>query len=146
LKVVYKDTFKGGEIKSSYEEEWTYTKDGLLKSSAGLPFDLTFRWDGEMLIGVDKISGLFGSGKWNGISLIWYDESANGMITTPTMRFDWNEMEREYTDTTERSQVWKWTRHFLASKFGAGEWIVDGNVPGLFTSSLLSIAMDGWMD
>merc|ERR1711862_492965 len=70
-----------------------------------------------------------GSGKWDGVSLIWNDESCNGMISTPAVRFDWNQNTREYTNVMEPSQVWKWTRHFLASKFGAGEWIVEGDIP-----------------
>jgi len=24
--------------------------------------------------------------------------------------------------------TWKWTRHFLASKYGSGEWIMEGEV------------------
>ena len=90
---------------------------------------LSYRWDGEMLIGLDNESRALGSGKWDGISLIWYDESYNGMITTPVVRFDWSQSDREYTNASSESQVWKWTRHFLASKFGAGEWIVEGEVP-----------------
>ena len=82
-----------------------------------------------MLIGLDNESRALGSGKWDGISLIWYDESYNGMITTPVVRFDWSQSDREYTNASSESQVWKWTRHFLASKFGAGEWIVEGEVP-----------------
>ncbi len=129
LKSVFKDCIKGGEIKSSYDEEWSYTKEGLLKSSMGVPYSLSYRWDGEMLIGVDKLSTMFGSGKWNGISLIWYDNASNGVITAPSLRYDWNDRDREYTDVSEKSQVWKWSRNFLASKFGGGEWIIEGDIP-----------------
>ena len=36
LALVYKDELKGGVIKSSYEEEWSYTADGVLKSTVGV--------------------------------------------------------------------------------------------------------------
>ena len=101
----------------------------MLQSTLGVSPNLKYRWDGEMLIGVDDVSRSLGSGKWNGISLIWFDESNNGMITTPVVRFDWSQADREYTSALDESQVWKWTRHFLASKFGAGEWIVEGDIP-----------------
>ena len=129
LNYSYKDKHLGGEIQSSYEEAWSYSKDGVLKSSLGLDTPLSYRWDGEMLIGIDNESRDLGSGKWDGITLVWYNETFNGMIATPSVSYDWNFAEQEYTNTAEDSQVWKWTRHFLASKFGAGEWIVEGQVP-----------------
>jgi len=95
----------------------------------GVEPPLAYRWDGEMLIGIDEVSTSFGSGKWNGVSMVWFDEAANGLIGNPSMRYHWNEQDREYTSEQEAAQVWKWTRHFLASKFGAGEWIVEGDVP-----------------
>ena len=125
----FKEPFKGGEIKSSYDEDWSYSADGLITSVYGIAEQYEFRWDGEMIIGTNEISRELGSGKWNGITLIWYDEQSNGMITTPTIRYDWHKTEREYHNPLDKSQVWKWTRHFLASKFGAGEWIVEGNIP-----------------
>ena len=121
--------FRGGEISSSYDEEWTYTKEGVLKSSVGVDPPLSYRWDGEMLIGLDDVSTQYGTGKWNGLTLVWFDEAANGMLSLPSVRFRWIEDEREYHDEAETGQVWKWTRHFLASKFGAGEWIVEGSIP-----------------
>lgn len=129
LSAKWKEGFRGGEISSSYDEEWTYTAQGLLTSSVGVDPPLSYRWDGEMLIGVDDVSTQLGSGKWNGLSLVWFDEAANGMLSLPSVRFTWQEEDREYHDDAAAAQVWKWTRHFLASKFGAGEWIVEGSVP-----------------
>jgi hypothetical protein len=129
LNFSYKDKFKGGEIESSYGESWSYSAEGVLRSTTKQSLELVYRWDGEMLIGVDNLSRELGSGKWDGITLVWYNESSNGMIATPAVRFDWNLSSREYTNAIEDTQVWKWTRHFLASKFGAGEWIVEGDVP-----------------
>jgi hypothetical protein len=129
LKRAYKDGFKGGQIKSSYEEEWAYSADGVLWSQIGVDGEYSYRWDGEMLIGLNPLSRALGAGRWDGIALVWNFEASNGMISKPTMRFDWYQSEREYHNVLEPSQIWKWTRHFLASKFGAGEWILEGNVP-----------------
>jgi hypothetical protein len=139
LQLQFKRNHKGGEIKSSYDEEWSYTAAGLLKSTQGVQPSVSYRWDGEMLIGVDDVSTSFGSGKWNGVSIVWFDEAANGIIGNPSMRYHWNEHDREYTSEQESTQVWKWTRHFLASKFGAGEWIVEGSVPGRCNQPTLSL-------
>jgi hypothetical protein len=146
LQLQFKRNHKGGEIKSSYDEEWSYTAAGLLKSTQGVQPSVSYRWDGEMLIGVDDVSTSFGSGKWNGVSIVWFDEAANGIIGNPSMRYHWNEHDREYTSEQESTQVWKWTRHFLASKFGAGEWIVEGSVPGRCNQPTLSLGKPTLLD
>ena len=117
--------YKGGEIKSSYDEEWSFSADGILQSEIIIGPELKFRWDGEMLVGLNPNSTQLGSGKWNGISIKWMKDNSSECL----LQFDWDFFLREYTNNVDKNVVWKWTRHFLASKFGSGEWIVEGSVP-----------------
>lgn len=121
--------FQGGEIKSSFDEDWSYTPSGYLKSIYGHSNEMVFKWDGELLIGEDEYSKQFGYGKWNGINLLWYENHFVGVPGEPVVRYDYLIGEREFYNVEHPSQAWKWTRHFLASKFGAGEWIVEGQIP-----------------
>jgi hypothetical protein len=42
--------------------------------------------------------------------------------------------EREF-QTSNPLLAWKWTRHFLACKYGSGEWIMEGEVRALVALS-----------
>jgi len=124
---LYKAPFKGGVIKSSYDEEWQYFPSGRLVSSDGLPGDLEFAFDGQRLM-PRASSSQYGYGVWMGLYIRWYDSVDMPLDSEPSSEFTWNCGEREYYSPAEQ-QCWKWTRHFLANKFGGGEWIMEGNVP-----------------
>ena len=47
--------------------------------------------------------------------------------------YRWNRVDQEYTN---EDSSWMWTRHFLANKNGAGEWITEGSVPEPFVMFL----------
>eukprot|EP01104_Vermistella_antarctica_P009752 TRINITY_DN2532_c0_g3_i1.p1 TRINITY_DN2532_c0_g3~~TRINITY_DN2532_c0_g3_i1.p1 ORF type:complete len:511 (-),score=135.90 TRINITY_DN2532_c0_g3_i1:75-1607(-) len=156
LESVYKTDFKGGMIKASYEEEWSYNpKNGNLKAEMGVGDDTTkivYLWDGEVLCPADD-SADFGVGGWDGVNITWYPKMKRGLrratvmgigIGTANLVPDANTFlfvpdVREYrlqaqegdvaTDTGEPLPCWKWTRHFLANKNGPGEWIMEGEVP-----------------
>jgi hypothetical protein len=45
------------------------------------------------------------------------------------LKYFFDPKEREYRPEISLYTQWKWTRHFLASKGGEGEWAVEGEVP-----------------
>jgi hypothetical protein len=45
-------------------------------------------------------------------------------------RYFWLPTEKEF-QTSNPLLTWKWTRHFLASKYGSGEWIMEGEVKSI---------------
>eukprot|EP01133_Synstelium_polycarpum_P003668 gene3668-4222_t len=72
-------------------------------------------------------SHCLGWGKFNGFILEWMLGEL-GERGVKLHEYHWEEMEREYL-TNDTTMAWKWTRHFLTLKHGAGEWIVEGEVP-----------------
>lgn len=124
LAQTYKEGFKGGIIKSSFDEEWMYSADGTVQCSEGWTGP-EFMWDGFELIsksGAGKKDPL-GWGRFNGFLFEWLD--ADNKVV---MKYWTEELDREYhCETPEKT--WKWTRHFLALKHGRGEWIVENFVP-----------------
>jgi len=112
---------------------------------------VVYLWDGETLRPKEG-SPSFGVGRWNGVWLAWYQttrregdkdkgasEEGDGVDASglgqqqqqqeePLFRYFWVPGEREF-QTHNLQLTWKWTRHFLASKFGTGEWILEGEVP-----------------
>eukprot|EP01133_Synstelium_polycarpum_P003632 gene3632-4161_t len=125
LKVLYKNNIKGGIIKSGDDEEWNYTAIGSLSTIDGMSdAKIDYHWDGEWLKS-SVHSPTLGIGRFNGVHLAWY---ARGEAAQPDLTYFWDEKEREYS-LDRKEFTFKWTRHFLASKFGSGEWIVEGHVP-----------------
>mmetsp|Transcript_45740 Transcript_45740/g.115121 ORF Transcript_45740/g.115121 Transcript_45740/m.115121 type:complete len:687 (+) Transcript_45740:203-2263(+) len=124
LKLVYVSPFKGGVIKSSYEEEWSYQGSGTLRTSEGVGMDLTFVWDGEQLRPPKGTDQSLGTGKWNGVWLSWHAPDGKEFI-----RYKWEPALNEYKCTETDDKNFQWTRHFLASKYHKGEWIMEGSVP-----------------
>ncbi len=123
LQQVYKDGFKGGIVKSSFDEEWMYSADGTLQCSEGWTGS-EFMWDGSEL--VSKTGGKkdpLGWGRFNGFLFEWLDSDSHVF-----KRYWTEELDREYL-CGDSSMTWKWTRHFLALKHGRGEWIVENFVP-----------------
>ncbi len=123
---MYKEQLKGGFVKSSYEEEWSYHPGGTLERHE--PFKgqtLSYLWDGETLRPKDNHTSL-GLGRWNGVWLSWYKTCDT--TEEPLFRYFWVPSDKEF-QTTNYLLTWKWTRHFLASKHGSGEWIMEGEVP-----------------
>lgn len=45
-----------------------------------------------------------------------------------SVQYQWHPVAREYR-TEKEADNWKWTRHFLASTSGRGEWIMEGEIP-----------------
>jgi hypothetical protein len=43
------------------------------------------------------------------------------------LKYFYDQVEREYRPESNLLTSWKWTRHFLASKFFEGEWILEGS-------------------
>jgi hypothetical protein len=80
LQYVGKNVYKGGVIKSSYEEEWSYFANGTLERAEPLNGRrLAYTWDGEVLQplrardgGEDDCGPSLGTGRWNGVWLSWY--------------------------------------------------------------------------
>ncbi|GAM29004.1 hypothetical protein SAMD00019534_121800, partial [Acytostelium subglobosum LB1] len=132
LHTVFKSTFKGGIIKSSFEEEWSYSSDGILQcTEAGWNTDagaslMMYLWDGQSFMPGSGTHSL-GWGKFNGFLFEWMvgDLGEDGI---KVQEYYWEEIEREYL-THDHTMDWKWTRHFLTLKQGTGEWIVEGEVP-----------------
>eukprot|EP01104_Vermistella_antarctica_P016293 TRINITY_DN5525_c1_g1_i2.p1 TRINITY_DN5525_c1_g1~~TRINITY_DN5525_c1_g1_i2.p1 ORF type:complete len:625 (+),score=182.01 TRINITY_DN5525_c1_g1_i2:154-2028(+) len=137
FEVLYKTSYKGGVIKSSYEEEWQYFggKKGLLKSDLGVDDEddanaepLKFEWSGETLVGKNDRSRALGMGRWTGVSLIWF---AGEDEINKKAEYSWIAEEAEYSNVLNPKDTYKWTRHFLAAKFGVGEWITEGGETGV---------------
>jgi hypothetical protein len=132
LNQLYKEAYKGGNIKGPNEEEWLYRANGLLKNteSSGISKNQSFSWDGETLRA--KYKNSFGYGVWDGVSMRWYqsEEAFTSHPDEPLLVYYWDPLTREYHQALrDPKQTWKWTRHFLARKEGRGEWIMEGNVP-----------------
>ncbi|KAM9988224.1 hypothetical protein ACTFIZ_003581 [Dictyostelium cf. discoideum] len=134
LHSVYKESYKGGFIKSSFDEEWMYSSDGILECSesswnkGGASNNMTYLWDGQQLVPQNG-SHSFGWGRFNGFIFEWrVGDFCLDKTTQKTKEYYWEEIEREYI-TEDIQQCWKWTRHFLTLKHGVGEWIVEGEVP-----------------
>jgi hypothetical protein len=124
LQQVFKDGFKGGIVKSSFDEEWAYVADGTLQCTEGWTGP-EFMWDGSELVpksGLGKKDPI-GWGRFNGFIFEWLDADSHVVH-----RYWTEEAEREY-HCEDPMLTWKWTRHFLALKHGTGEWIVENFVP-----------------
>eukprot|EP01104_Vermistella_antarctica_P004306 TRINITY_DN14783_c0_g1_i1.p1 TRINITY_DN14783_c0_g1~~TRINITY_DN14783_c0_g1_i1.p1 ORF type:complete len:900 (-),score=139.36 TRINITY_DN14783_c0_g1_i1:52-2583(-) len=125
---------KGGCVKSSFDEEWSYFKNGTLRNDLGSSKE-KYRWNGTTLL---ALSGdTVGSGVWNGAWLAWYSRGKDAVSArdvlydferTPRYLYLYDPATREY-HSPDNTRTWKWTRHFLANKTGSGEWIVEGDVP-----------------
>jgi len=131
---VYKENYKGGFIKSSFEEEWMYSNDGILQCTEaswnvdGGASSLTYLWDGQQLVPQNGSYSL-GWGKFNGFLFEWRLGDVGFLENSTKLKeYYWEEIEKEYI-TDDPSLSWKWTRHFLTLKHGVGEWIVEGEVP-----------------
>merc|ERR1712137_247894 len=140
LRKLYKSNYAGGIIKSN-EEEWQYNSDGSLNCLVGSK-KIHYTWTGEFLqpsLGSDIFN--FGTGKWDGVNLFWFPATSpsatNSVKNTigrlyygrkPFRHYVYSEKENEYL-TKDSENEWKWTRHFLASKSGEPEWIIEGDVP-----------------
>eukprot|EP01132_Coremiostelium_polycephalum_P006120 gene6120-7626_t len=131
---VYKENYKGGFIKSSFDEEWMYSSDGILQCTEaawntenGGASSVTYLWDGQQLVPQNGSFSL-GWGKFNGFLFEWRLGDVGHEKATKFKEYYWEEFEKEYL-TDEDSLAWKWTRHFLTLKTGTGEWIVEGEVP-----------------
>lgn len=148
---MYKNVYKGGVIKSSYEDEWSYFANGTLERVEPVNGrKLIYSWDGEVLQPVrvksDEEPPSYGVGRWNGVWLTWYRQDylleeplmryfLPSWITAQqvchhlrtTIRYLWVPSEKEF-QTSNPLLTWKWTRHFLACKHGSGEWIMEGEV------------------
>lgn len=129
LRYVHLEGYKGGILKMSREEEWHYWPKGLVKSDRGVDPPLTYSWDGEsftpVLRGEEEES--YGWGRWNGVWMEWHAPGTSSSVPA-VLTYQWHPVAREYR--TERADDnWKWTRHFLASTSGQGEWIMEGEIP-----------------
>jgi hypothetical protein len=57
----------------------------------------------------------------------WHAPGTSSSVPA-VLTYQWHPVAREYR--TERADDnWKWTRHFLASTSGQGEWIMEGEIP-----------------
>ncbi|EGG23503.1 hypothetical protein DFA_05636 [Cavenderia fasciculata] len=131
---VYKENYKGGIIKSSFEEEWTYSSDGILQcteaawcADSGGASSMTYLWDGQHLVPQNGSHSL-GWGKFNGFIFEWLLGEL-GERGVKLHEYYWEEMEREYINKDPMID-WKWTRHFLTLKAEGGSYfLVEGDVP-----------------
>ena len=117
--------YKGGEVTSSQEENWTYSNDGTLHRSADSQYQESFyNWDGE---NITYVSGKnYGRGRWDGVYLYWLN--SDNSVENPLYVYIFQD--GQYSNCgVETGMDYKWTRHFLASKAGKGHWSVEGSVP-----------------
>ncbi|GAM18825.1 hypothetical protein SAMD00019534_020000 [Acytostelium subglobosum LB1] len=133
LKILFKNNIQGGIIKSNGDEEWSYSPIGTLSTIEGTysGAQIDYHWDGEWL---RSSTNELGAGRFNGVYLAWYlagvdPKAPHATTATPDIVYFWDEREKEYQTDQGKELTFKWTRHFLASKFGRGEWIVEGHVP-----------------
>ena len=127
LNQLYKEGFKGGNVKGADDEEWAYRSSGVLRFSIGGDGldGQVFQWDGENLRPKSNCSQGYGS--WDGVTLRWFKHVDD---KRPQLEYVYQEDVREYHSSDGDAQrTWKWTRHFLARKEGRGEWIMEGQVP-----------------
>lgn len=138
LRKLFKNNYGGGIVKSA-EEEWQYNSDGSVNCLIG-QHKLHYTWTGEFLqpsLGPEIIN--FGTGKWDGINLWWFPPSSdsNGIKNilgnfyysrNPIYHYLFSPIGREYLSNDSKKE-WKWSRHFLASKEGEKEWILEGDIP-----------------
>lgn len=124
LQQLYKEGYKGGIVKSSFDEEWAYGADGTLQCTEGWTGP-DFGWDGCELVPKTPLGKKepIGWGRFNGFLFEWLD--GDGKVV---QRYWTEEAEREY-HCLDPMLTWKWTRHFLALKHDRGEWIVENFVP-----------------
>eukprot|EP01132_Coremiostelium_polycephalum_P009278 gene9278-11373_t len=130
LKILFKNNIKGGIIKYGGDEEcWNYSNLGsLYLEESGPDEKIDYHWDGEWLRS-SAHSQTLGCGRFNGVFLAWYNKDPKQQPSAiPDTKYFWDEKEREYI-SDRKEFTFKWTRHFLASKYGSGEWIVEGHVP-----------------
>lgn len=138
LRMLYKDSYKGAVLKNGVDD-WYYTDDGLVVN--GNESDpIKYNWTGEILHpALSDNSKNLGTGRWDGANLWWFpaSDAVNGVknpsgnfyhAQAPSQHYIYNANEREYL-CGDSDFDWKWTRHFLASKGGDKEWIIEGFVP-----------------
>jgi len=122
LKKLYFDNFKGGLIKSSDDEEWSYSLDGALHLVDGDP-TTSYKWNGHTLTPLsEEENGELG--RWDGIRIAWMD----GSMTDPDTTLTYIHYEGEYQNQ-DPTLNFKWTRHFLASTSDSKYWAMNGDVP-----------------
>ena len=138
LRSLYKSGHKGGIVKSG-EEDWQYNSGGSVNCLVG-ETKLSYTWTGEFLqpsIGANSINK--GTGRWDGVNLYWFGPGTaeHGVKNImgefyfsrkPEYHYIYDNKNREYLSNDGKKE-WKWSRHFLASKDGEREWIVEGEIP-----------------
>lgn len=87
---------------------------------------MKFLWDGHILRPANLQAECFGRGHWNGIHLSWLCLESGVEVVKVKYQYRWNS--REFVCDKDHLS-WEWSRHFLVSKAGHGEWIMEGQVP-----------------
>ncbi|EGG23212.1 hypothetical protein DFA_05344 [Cavenderia fasciculata] len=122
--------FRGGLFKHR-DEEWHYSGDGRLVNENLDGQRIEYTWDGCTLSPDNKDSTL-GRGRWNGVFLAWYG-GVGGTDREPYLKYLYQPIERNYivdSYPVRQQFTWTWSRHFLVSSGGgAGEWLIEGDVP-----------------
>jgi hypothetical protein len=82
MKSVFLDGFKGGIIKSSYDEEWLYEPNGVVTclqlGAKNPPKDpIKYIWDGEYFTPASDSAVSYGAGQWSGVFIGWYLKGKN---------------------------------------------------------------------
>ncbi|PRP77169.1 hypothetical protein PROFUN_14510 [Planoprotostelium fungivorum] len=139
LRQLYLEDHYGGVIKYSSPdgdatEEWSYSKEGVLKCVQLVPEDdvgtVSYQWNGERFEPFGEQS--FGAGHWSGVFIAWYlDEGQvyKDGLRDKYLKYFYEPREGEYRPDLPSLTVWKWSRHFLASKSNEGFWMVEGQIP-----------------
>ena len=90
---MYKDGYRGGVIKSSFDEEWQYHPNGTVSPIQIQPVEevgvgahipassramdekellkVSYSWDGEIFAPKNDSSLSFGAGQWSGVFMGW---------------------------------------------------------------------------
>ena len=138
LRSLHKTGLIGG-VATSANEEWQYSVEGAMNCLVG-ERHIQYTWTGEFLqpsLGAGSVN--LGTGKWDGVNLYWFPRSQDQASIKnimgdffygahPFCHFLYNPSGNEYL-SEDAKQEWQWTRHFLASKDGESEWIIEGQVP-----------------
>jgi len=97
LERVYQRGFKGGFIRSSYEESWLYEPTGKLtmfETNQTSSDNIVYWWNGRTL--TPSAGDTYGNGSWDGVHLQWTSVPADDK----SFVYRWNDEENQFTMDT----------------------------------------------
>eukprot|EP01102_Stenamoeba_stenopodia_P016029 TRINITY_DN5548_c0_g1_i1.p1 TRINITY_DN5548_c0_g1~~TRINITY_DN5548_c0_g1_i1.p1 ORF type:complete len:1273 (+),score=328.72 TRINITY_DN5548_c0_g1_i1:70-3888(+) len=120
----FKENFQGGVIRSSNEDKWTYSSDGVVLCERGPYQNHEYHWNGEALRNKRSSINSKEYGKWNSVWLGWLDSISGKYLAICR----WNPNTSSFV--MEKGLEFKWNGYDLSSSDKNTCWHVEGQVPG----------------